>query len=543
MLPPLSPARYSALPRHSEDELVPHLTTHAQSQLTGEPRGEGEEAISAEGTLTFSASETTGLINSTKQTKPITYLAAINQLFKPSVTLSLSSLNTVLQGIVNGIAVRHLSYNEMAAIPLAMASVAQINGLVQGTLYPTCVFVGELKGAQEKAKIGEIIAQGWWIGGALSLPTGLLLRNVSAFLNAFGISEEVSQAAQEYCHAISYGLMPLFLGTSDLLFAQGNKQPQIILAVNIVNAVLSMTLSYALALGAFGFPRLGIAGLGYGITLSAWLSFIGLRLYYKSSRQYDELKLFDLHLPNLKDISTLFKVGLPIGLNNVFASVNAVILSLLAGKLGKEVSVAQEVSSIPLSTFNILLMGLVPAINVEVSNAMGELKAALECHEEALIKSLQQNVKHLGNAGLIIGLALACCACLLFTGFSKQISEILLDTSQDIPKETLQLTQSLLFINSVGLIIDTLNSISTSNLLSMQDTLFALLLNAGGGLLGLSTGAYLSQVNKKAEWLFISQVLGSLIAALAITHRWLKKSNFNQNNNIGNGAINPRLIA
>ncbi len=536
MISPLSSpgsVRYRVLSSHGDEELVLSPTSYTQRQVTREPRGT-EEDISVEDTLTSVESETANLIGSPKPTEPITYIAAINQLFKPSVSLSLSSLGTVLHGIVSGIAIRHLSQNEMAAIPLAMASVAQINGIVHGTLTPTCVFVGELNGAQEKARIGEIVAQSWWVGGILSLPTSLMLRNVSAFLSALGISEEVSQAAQKYCDAVSYSVMPSFLCASDLFFARGNKQPELVLIVGTVKAVLSSFLSYALALGAFGFPRLGIAGLGYGNALAVWLSFIGLRLYYKLSEQYDEFKLFDWHHPNFKDISTLFKVGLPIGLNNVFVSAHAVILSLLAGNLGKEVSIAQEVSSTPLSAVDTMLLGLVLATSVEIANAMGELKAAVEHHEGAtLIKRLQQNVSRFGNAGLIIGLSAACCACLLFTGFSKQISEIFLDTSQDIPKETLPLAQTLLFISSVGLVIDTLKNISASNLMSMQDTLFASILDTAGNLLGLSAGAYLSsQVNKKAEGLFIGQVLGSLVAALAITHRWVKKSNFNQNSNM-----------
>ncbi len=536
MISPLSSpgsVRYRVLSSHSEEEVALSPTSYMQPQVTSEPRDTAVE-INTEETLTSTESETANLIGSPTPTEPITYLAAINQLFKPAVSLSLSSLGTVLHGIVSGIAIRHLGQNEMAAIPLAMASVAQLKGLVQGVLTPTCVFVGELNGAQEKARIGEIVAQSWWVSGTLSLPTSLLLRNVSPFLSTLGISEEVSQAAQKYCDAVSYSVMPSFFCASDLFFARGNRQPEIVLIVGMVNAVLSSFLSYALALGAFGFPRLGIAGLGYGDALAISLSSIGLRLYYKFSRQYDEFKLFDWHLPNFKDISTLFKVGLPIGLSNVFVSAHAVILSLLAGNLGKEVSIAQEVSSTPLSAVDTMLVGLVLATSVEIANAMGELKAAVEHHEGAtLIKHLQQNVRRFGNAGLIVGLSAACCACLLFTGFSKQISEIFLDTSQDIPKETLPLAQTLLVISSVGLIIDTLKNISASNLLSMQDTLFASILDTAGNILGLSAGAYLSsQANKKAEWLFIGQVLGSLVAALAITHRWLKKSNFNQNNNM-----------
>jgi hypothetical protein len=69
-------------------------------------------------------------------------------------------------------------------------------------------------------------------------------------------------------------------------------------------------------------------------------------------------------------------------------------------------------------------------------------KAALECHEKAtLIQILQQKVKRLINAALILGLSVACCACLLFISFSRQISEFFLNTSEDTPNETLPLAQ------------------------------------------------------------------------------------------------------
>ncbi len=43
--------------------------------------------------------------------------------------------------------VRNLSHNEIAVVPLAMASIAEVYTLAQGVLTPTVVFVGELSGA------------------------------------------------------------------------------------------------------------------------------------------------------------------------------------------------------------------------------------------------------------------------------------------------------------------------------------------------------------------------------------------------------------
>ncbi len=528
MLHPISSVSHSRLPSYGT------ITTGSSSQIASELGGAVEEESGEEQTSALAELEIVPLMDSPAQVEPITYLEAIHKLIKPSVSLSLSSLGMALQGIVNGIVVRHLSQEEMAAIPLAMASIAELFAPVQGILTPTGVFVAELSGAQENAKIGETVIQSGWLVLGLSLPAGMLLQNLSSFLSAAGISEEVSHAAQKYCSAFNYGIVPSLLHTNDLLFAQGNKQPQIILVTNTARIVLSMLLSYALTVGAFGLPRLGISGLGYATALSAWSGFIGLRLYYKFNQSYDKFELFNLHLPNAEAILKLLKIGLPIGLSNAILATNAVIFSLLVGKLDKNVSVAQEVSSIPVSAFKTLLTGWVVATGVEVANTMGELKIALERNESALvIERLQQNVRSFGNVGIIIGLSAALSACLLFTGLSKPISEIFLDTSRDIPKETLQLAQTLLSINGVGLLIDTLKDISESNLLSLQDTVFSSLLNVSGMLIGLSASVYLSlQANEKAEWLFISQLLGSLIAAVGISHRWLKKSSFNENYNM-----------
>ncbi len=210
------------------------------------------------------------------------------------------------------------------------------------------------------------------------------------------------------------------------------------------------------------------------------------------------------------------------------------ILSLLAGKLGKEVPMSQQAASVPVTAFNTMLKGLVLATGIEIANIMGELKAAIEHHNHAsVIERLQQSVKRFGHAGIIIGASITLSICLLFAGFSRQISETFIDTSHDISEETRELARTLLKINGIGLVIDTVKNISASNLKGLQDVLFSSLLNVAATFIGLSAGAYLSlQANKGAEWLFIAQLVGSFIAAVGIVYQWNQKSNFNEKQNM-----------
>src|SRR6266542_5747162 len=70
--------------------------------------------------------ETTGFIGSPGQEAPLAYLTAANRLVKLAGPLSLARLGMAMHGIVNGIVVRNLSPNEMAAVPLAMASISEV---------------------------------------------------------------------------------------------------------------------------------------------------------------------------------------------------------------------------------------------------------------------------------------------------------------------------------------------------------------------------------------------------------------------------------
>lgn len=96
-----------------------------------------------------------------QQEAPLTYPVAANRLIKLAGPLSLSRLGMAMHGIVNGIIVRNLSHSEMAAVPFAMASISEVISIVQGILQSTGVFVGELSGAQEHPRIGEVVTQSW----------------------------------------------------------------------------------------------------------------------------------------------------------------------------------------------------------------------------------------------------------------------------------------------------------------------------------------------------------------------------------------------
>lgn len=72
--------------------------------------------------------------DSTGQAEFRAYLSATKELIKLASPLSLARLGMALHGIANGMVVRNLSHNEIAAVPLAGASISEVLTLIQGIL-------------------------------------------------------------------------------------------------------------------------------------------------------------------------------------------------------------------------------------------------------------------------------------------------------------------------------------------------------------------------------------------------------------------------
>jgi Na+-driven multidrug efflux pump len=221
---------------------------------------------------------------------------------------------------------------------------------------------------------------------------------------------------------------------------------------------------------------------------------------------------------------------LPLGFQALTEWGNMFLLSTLIARKGGNASMAANGSFQIITAATLITAALGQGISIKISEQLGKMKIAEQLKHFNEIEVINRNLKRLGNAGIATG-ALATTGLMAFlVSMPKQIQSIFV--SQDDPdyQEIMIMAQSMLIINAVGLIFDTVRNMSASALGGSKDVIFAPIISMlTMSMMALSFGALLTEHwNLDANWLFITRDVGILAAAFAVSIKWLMKNHMPQ---------------
>jgi MATE family multidrug resistance protein len=211
----------------------------------------------------------------------------------------------------------------------------------------------------------------------LSIPSTALLWNMAPIFGWFGQPQEVVELAQPYLHIVCWGLWANFVAMACLEVIIGVGRAKLILIFSFVTVALNLVWSYILIFGKFGFPALGIAGAGWGVTISNVGTLLVVIAYItvdKSQRNYFR-EVFALHKPVY--LWELIQIGLPIGLMYCVEVAFFFALTLAMGVISIEVQAANQVALQYLSLVISIIFAMAQAITVR----MGHLIGAKQYHQ------------------------------------------------------------------------------------------------------------------------------------------------------------------
>jgi len=210
---------------------------------------------------------------------------------------------------------------------------------------------------------------------------------------------------------------------------------------------------------------------------------------------------------------------------------------MLLGQLGSNVLKAAQASFIPLSAYNVLILALTQASGVTLAKCLGTGIAALNKQDAHSSQVAQKNAKKLGYTAISMGGILSLIACALFVGIPEHIVSLFINANEPGSEEIQEMAVTILRINGVGLIADTVRNTAGGGLRGYKDVYFAPIVSfITMTVLGLSIGAILTiPLEKDPEWLYVAKNLGTLMAAFAILYRFYVKEPNNTKAQTTNG--------
>lgn len=315
-------------------------------------------------------------MNDTNIKKSLSFNNDLFPLLKLIVPLALTGVAQSSNFFFQTLFLAHVSQDVLAASALAGWLFATLVVISFGTMSAINVLTAHKHGADDVESISLVLRDGLLLAVVVTIPAFLLVWNMSPIFLLFGQHPSIVLLAESYLHALAWSLLPNLIMVAFLEFLIGIGHARAILFFTLLNVSLNIVLSYLLIFGKLGLPLLGIAGAGWGTTISCCITAITLVIYVLSNHNFRSYCQSMLCFQGKSYLWELIKLGVPMGTMFCFEVGFFLALTLLMGTLGPQWLAANQVTMQYMGS----LMGVIFAVAQAITVRMGYLLGKKEFH-------------------------------------------------------------------------------------------------------------------------------------------------------------------
>ena len=426
-----------------------------------------------------------------------------------AIPLMLAQLILTGNGLVDALVAGRLGTSELAAGGIGaglwfFASLSCI-GLMAG-ISPT---LSQLIGQGRRVYVGSVFTQGLWIGIITGLLAMLFAWLMVASVDFWPIQSELIPLVVQYLLPASFSLPAFAVVMACRNACEATGYTRGVVAIQLLGLCINIFADLAFGLGWFGFPKLGLFGIGIATTIVSVAMAIALVLYLRGNRfsRYQFLAKFEK--PRWADIKPMLMLSIPIYLALLFEAGLFVATAIQMGVLGSLEAGAHNIAIGISGACYMLPLGLSFALTARVGRVYG--RGAIE------------SVKLRLASGVLITLLLALTTVTLLVLFRYQLTGLYTDDA-----ELRQFATGLIALAAVFQLSDGAQVALLGMLRGMNDTRVPMLINAFSyWAIAFTAGYYAAHhLGWGATGLWFGLILGLTVAAVLLA--WRLKIRMNQ---------------
>jgi len=295
-----------------------------------------------------------------------------------AIPLATAQIAQFSVGFIDTIMMGHLNTQTLAAGGLASTTFHMLLTIISGFVMSVGVLAAEAygagaDGAEERSRIAQMARQGLWLSLLLTLPMGLFCWLATPTLVWLQQPDIVVNLAQRYFRWIAAGIFPA-LGFAMLRgYLSAFSIANVITAIVVIGTVCNVSLNYVLGFGKLGFPRMELAGLGLGSSLSLWLMFGLLLVYILRHAQLSQYRFWQRwYQLDWVILRRLLSIGLPITVTMALEIGMFAAVGYMAGSLGTEVLAAHQIAFQTMAMIFMVPLGMAFAVTARVGLWLGK---------------------------------------------------------------------------------------------------------------------------------------------------------------------------
>ncbi|MGK7958655.1 MAG: NorM family multidrug efflux MATE transporter [Crocosphaera sp.] len=409
-------------------------------------------------------------------------LSELNSLVHLAVPLIIAQLGQVSMVFVDTVMMGMLGTEALAGGGLGASVFSFAYMIAVGIISVVGNLVAHAHGAGNKAGVSNAVKAGFIVSIILACLWGFLLWHSAFLLRLLGQSETNITLAESFLRAVLWSVAPGLWFITLRGFTAGLSQPGPISVIVVGASIVNIVLNDFFIHGRFGFPKLGVAGIGCSTSFVFLIMFIALTISVKRQPRLASYRIFS-HFKQVRIQSLLevVRLGLPIGLTYGVESALFTIAALLMGLLGTSQLAAHQIAERTVYIAYMLPVGIYQAVSILVGRAFG-----LGHIEKA---------RTIGRLGLLLGGICECTIALFFWLMSKQIVGLYIQGNNDENVVTGSLAMKFLTVAALFLIFDGSQIIMSGAIQGLKDSKSTMIISVVGyWVVGLPTAYFLAFV-------------------------------------------------
>ncbi|GHD61603.1 MATE family efflux transporter [Jeongeupia chitinilytica] len=296
---------------------------------------------------------------------------------------------------VDAVMAGHVSAGDLAAVSVGASIWVMLIVTLIGLNLAASPLVAHAVGAQRHAEVPPLVQQALYQGLCWALLAWLIALAASPIFPHLGLPSEVAAKAHDFLIAVSWGLVPFALFRVLYGYSASLGQTKPMMVISLIGLALNVPANWMLIYGHFGFPAMGGVGCGWATAFCMWvtlLMMVGWIRYapvYRATYPFRRWQRIDWRRQR-----ELFRLGAPMGVM-FFVEVSAFGgIALLMARLGTTSVAAHQIALNVASLTFMIPSALGTALTVRVGHALGSGDV--------------RRAREIGNAGLVLGLIVAC---------------------------------------------------------------------------------------------------------------------------------------
>ena len=430
--------------------------------------------------------------------------------FQIAFPLMGSRLLFTLNTFIGVLMLASLGTKMLAATSLITTAMLVITVVSMSLMFSVTPIASRMYGGKKYEKIGQLVQQALIISIFISIIAMILMFSMDKIFLFLNQSPVLCGYVREYFYAAMWGMPAMLLSNALSQFYSAVLKQKFVFWFSFVGLILLIIFSYLLIFGAFGFPKLGVAGFGWAFTIKSWLTLfisIGYLCFNSDFKKYCILK-FSVQ----KDLLLLLiRIGWPIAMQMAVELFSLIILAVFIGWLGSAKLAAYQISSQYLYLLIIPIFSISQSTGIMTGHIIGEKKY------NELNRCVMTNF---GLALFVIGLVF-----LIFISFSHFLILLFVNGSNLSSNAIFfKLVFWIIILMIMGQIFDAFRNIMTGALRSLYDTKVPMLISVFC-IWGIAIpGAYIA--SQILHWGIIGIIslddVSLIITSIFIFKRWQK---------------------